>query len=338
MLEKDYREYLEAPIRNDRQPLQELLPLDRPLRILIDPSDICNFKCNFCFQSKENFRGSVMSVETFEKIAEQLKEFENPINVVHLYGLGEPLVNKHLPYFIQRLKENHLAREVAITSNGSLLTHEFSEKLVQAGLDRLSISLNGLDDGDLKRITGIETSFEKMYMEIQYFYQIRGKCHLHVKINGEDYSEAKRERFVELFKDCTDSINIDHIVNVWPGLEIVKTEEKRMYDYHLQELSNLGEKLPPVCPLMFYELVIHTDGTVSPCAVDYTYQKENLGTIKREHIKDIWNGEKLRNMRVKCLKGEKIDYKICSECEYTKCAATVNITPYRWELLKKYEV
>lgn len=338
MLNKDYKTYLAPPIRNDRKPLQELLPLDRPLRLLIDPSDICNFRCNFCFQSKGNFHGQKMTWEVFDKIVGQLREFDGPINVIHMYGLGEPMVNERLPQFVESIKKNKLAREVAITSNGSLLNRKLSEELIDAGLDRLSISLNGVDNEDFKRIVGVKVDFEKMYQEIQYFYKIRGKCHLHVKINGEDYTEEKKEKFVELFKDCTDSINIDHVVNVWPGLEVTPTNGKRMYDYNLKGLLNEEDILPPVCPLMFYELLIHSDGSVSPCAVDYEYKEENLGNIMKVSLKDIWNGEQLRRMRIESLKGEHIDYKVCTECNYTQCAATVNITPFRNEILKKYEV
>lgn len=337
MLDKDYKSYLATPIRSDRKPLQDLLPLNHPLRLLIDPSDICNFRCKFCFQSKENFHGQKMSLKTFNKIIEQLKEFGEPINVIHMYGLGEPMINENLPRFIETIKQNNVAKEVAITSNGSLLNHTLSEKLVRSGLNRLSISLNGIEDSDFQNIAGVKINFDKLYKEIQYFYQIRGNCHLHVKINGEDYSEGKKERFVELFKDCTDSINIDHVVNVWPGLEVAKSDGTRMYDYNLSGLSNEGNVLPSVCPLMFYELLVHADGSVSPCAVDYGYQKQNLGNINSETLKEIWNGDKLRKIRIESLKGENISYNVCRECNYTECAATVNITPYRNELLGRYE-
>lgn len=338
MLNKDYKSYLATPIRSDRKPLQDLLPLSHPLRLLIDPSDICNFRCKFCFQSKESFHGQKMGMDTFNRIIEQLKEFDEPINVIHMYGLGEPMVNEKLPEFIDIIKKNNVAREVAVTSNGSLLNHSFSEQLVKSGLDRLSISLNGVEDEDFKRIAGVKVDFNRLYEEIQYFYKIRENCHLHVKINGEDYSEEKKERFVELFKDCTDSINIDHVVNVWPGLEVAESDGRRMYDYNLNGLSNAGDTLPSVCPLMFYELLVHADGSVSPCAVDYEYQKQNLGNVNNNTLKEIWNGEELRKIRIESLKGERISYSVCGECNYTECAATVNITPYRNELLKRYEI
>lgn len=333
---KDYREYLKVPIRSDRKPLQELLPLDQPLRILIDPCDICNFRCVFCFQCKEDFKGSKMTSEIFDIVVEQLKEFDRPINVVHMYGLGEPLLNEHLPEYIAKLKEKHVAKEVAVTTNGSLLNKELSKKLVNAGLDRLSISLNGIETDHFRKIVGVDVDFERIYEQIQYFYSIREACHLHVKINGEYFSEEDKEKFVFLFKDCADSINIDHVVNVWPGLEITENDTQNMYDYWQGDLNQkkAGKKL--VCPLMFYEMLIHSDGSISPCCVDYGFKKQNLGNILQDTIRNIWQGEKLLRMHRQALRGEKIEYKICEGCSYMECAATVDITPYRDELVNKY--
>lgn len=331
-----YKKYLKLPIRNDRKPLQELLPLDQPLRVLIDPCDICNFRCEFCFQSRENFTGSKMQPEIFNKIAEQLLEFERPINVVHLYGLGEPLINEHLPEYVFKLKSNNLAKEVAVTTNGSLLNEDMSRRLADAGLDRLSISLNGITDEHFKKIAGVSIHFDEIYEQIQYFYQIRKQCHLHVKINGECFREDEKEKFVYLFKDCTDSLNIDHVVNVWPEIKVAEDGRERMYDYDLENLENVDKDRKAVCPLMFYELLIHSDGLVSPCAVDYKFRRENLGSILNTSIKDIWTGERLREIRKQALEGGKIAYEVCNDCQYAECAATVNITPYRDELLKKY--
>lgn len=332
---KEYEKYLTTPIRDDRVPLHELLPVEHPLRLLIDPSDVCNFRCQFCFQSKMNYRGKKMSIETFDRIIEQIKKFEEPINVIHLYGLGEPLVNENIPLFISKIKKEKVAREVAVTTNGSLLTREMGLKLVEAGLDRLSISLNGISDEHFKKFVGVEVDFHKMYKQIIYFYQNREKCHLHVKINGDYFSDDEKMQFVQMFKNCTDSINIDHVVNVWPGLKI-NDKKQRMYDFDIENLNHQDDDLPPVCPLMFYELLIHSDGTVSPCAVDYDFTNQNLGNIFDSNIWDIWNGDLLRKIRLEALSGKHSCYEICNHCEYTKCASTVNITPYRDILIKKY--
>lgn len=335
-IEKDYEKYLTMPIREDRKPLHELLPVAHPLRLLIDPSDICNFRCEFCFQSKTKYPGIKMSMETFNRIIEQLKDFKEPINVIHLYGLGEPLVNSDIPDFVRIIKSTGVAREIAITTNGSLLTKEMADRLAAAGPNRISISLNGICDEHFKKHVGVAVDFERMYRQIQYFYSIRGNCHLHVKINGDYFSEEEKAEFVRLFKDCTDSINIDHIVNVWPGLK-VSEKKQRMYDYDLDNLNNQGNGRPPVCPLMFYELLVHSDGRVSPCAVDYEFDKQNLGSIYDTTLADIWNGSQLKQMRLNALEGSVSCYKACNHCEYTNCASTVNITPYRDALIPRYQ-
>ena len=66
---------VKSPFSSDRKPLQTLIPLDNPIRLEIDPSSVCNFKCDFCFQSKaKNFRGKVLTNELFDMAVEQLQE------------------------------------------------------------------------------------------------------------------------------------------------------------------------------------------------------------------------------------------------------------------------
>ena len=334
-MSENYKDWLKTPIRSDRKPLYDMLPLSQPLRILIDPCDICNFKCTYCFQNYDkNFKGTIMKESTFRLIIEQLKEFENPINIVHLFGLGEPMLNIKLPKFVHILKENNVAKEIAVTSNGSRLEEELSKHLVDAGLDRLPISLNGIEDKHFENNVGKKINFNKMYEQIKYFYSIKKQCHLHVKINGDCFTEEEKERFVKMFKDCCDTLNIDHVVNVWSGMDIAEKQGVTMYDYDIENHADNKEE-NRICPQMFYELLIHSDGSVSPCCVDYQYKKENLGNIKKQSLKNIWNGDKMRKIRRSELEGN-VCYEICKTCLYPIEAATVNLSPYRKALLQKY--
>lgn len=333
-MKKEITRSLTNPIRKDRKPLHELIPLSQPLRVLIDPCDLCNFKCKFCFQAYDkSFTGSIMQEELFEKIVVQLKEFENPINVIHLFGLGEPLMNKKLPKFIRLLCRENVAKEISITSNGSLLTHKLSEELVNAGLSRLSISLNGIKDEDFYMNVGSNIDFNRLYNEIKYFNQIKGKCQLHVKINGDYFSEEDCERFVKLFEACTDTINIDNIVNVWSGIRLTDQTQKKMYSIQQDTVKNSE----CICPQMFYELAIHSDGSVSPCCVDYKYHKENLGNVNNHSLKEIWNGHKLYSLWMQNIKEERINYFNCIDCEYPSCASTVDLMPYKEKIFIKID-
>lgn len=322
---------LTPPIRADRKPLWELLPLKQPLRVNIDPCDACNFKCDFCFQSKsKEFKGNIMTAETFEKTLAQLKEFDVPINVIHLYGLGEPLVNKKIAWFIQRIKEEHVAKEIKTTTNGSLLTHALIDELVEAGLDEITISLNGLNDKDYERITGVKINFDEMYDNIKYLYTHRKNCHVHIKIIGDYFSEKEQASFVNMIGDYADTINIDGATNHWSGFQD-SVKEQQQY--------NVGGgtfKDWPICAFCFYELVVHSDGSVSPCSADWQKDKQNLGNITETSLKEIWESEKRREMLISFLKGTENPYMACRKCEYPGSGAGVNLEPYKEELLKKY--
>ncbi len=318
-------------VRSDRKPLWEILPLKQPLRVNIDPCDACNFKCDFCFQCKSTeFKGSIMSTDLFERTISQLKEFDEPINVIQLFCLGEPLLNKNVPLFIRRIREENVAREVKITTNGSLLTHSLIDDLMEAGLNEFVISLNGLKDEDFERVSKTKLSFETLFDNIRYLYAHKGECHVHIKIVGDYFSEDEQKFFINTIGTYADTINIDGITNHWSG---IKVTDKQQQQY------NVGEgtfKDWPICSLCFYELVVHSDGSVSPCAADWQKDKQNLGNITETSLKKIWESEKRREMLVSFLQGTQNPYIACRECEYPGSGAGVNLEAYKEDLLRKY--
>ena len=318
-------------VRSDRKPLWEILPLKQPLRVNIDPCDACNFKCDFCFQCKSTeFKGSIMSTDLFERTISQLKEFDEPINVIQLFCLGEPLLNKNVPLFIRRIREENVAREVKITTNGSLLTHSLIDDLMEAGLNEFVISLNGLKDEDFERVSKTKLSFETLFDNIRYLYAHKGECHVHIKIVGDYFSEDEQKFFINTIGTYADTINIDGITNHWSG---IKVTDKQQQQY------NVGEgtfKDWPICSLCFYELVVHSDGSVSPCAADWQKDKQNLGNITETSLKKIWESEKRREMMVSFLQGTQNPYIACRECEYPGSGAGVNLEAYKEDLLRKY--
>lgn len=318
-------------IRKDRKPLWELLPLKQPLRVNIDPCDVCNFKCDFCFQCKNaDFQGSIMSEELFERVIVQLKEFNEPINVIQLFCLGEPLINRNVPMFIRRIREEHVAKEVKITTNGSLLTHSLIDELMEAQLDELVISLNGLKDEDFERISNTKVNFELLFDNIKYLYAHKSHCHVHIKIIGDYFSQEEQALFVNKIGAYADTINIDGATNHWSG---IKSTDKQQQQY---KVGGGVFRDWPICALCFYELVVHSDGTVSPCAADWQKDKQNLGNVMETSLKEIWESEKRKEILISFLKGTENPYIACRACEYPGAGAGVNLEPYKEELLKKY--
>ena len=96
----------------NRQMLGEIYPLDTPFNVIIDSSEVCNFKCNYCFRSTEN-KGNWgyascnknMEWDLFVKIVDQIKEFPNKVKQISLSNHGEPLCNRRLPDMVRYIKK-----------------------------------------------------------------------------------------------------------------------------------------------------------------------------------------------------------------------------------------
>lgn len=322
---------LKKPLSKNRIDLRKEIPLEQPTKICIDPSDVCNFHCDFCglhsFRN-ETYSGCVMSKKNFETVVNQLTEFAHPIKQIHLYALGEPFINPNIVEFVRLIKEKKVAEEVIIVSNGSLLSKKLSEDLVDAGLDELRISLNGLSDDDYYRIVGKKISFEKLYDEICYYHKIGGK--VHVKILGDYFSDEEKNKFIALFEGRCDSIDITNVIKNLDTQEFnvgVSGQNQHGLKFHDSDCK--------VCPQMFYELVVHANGEVGPCSADYCFYTDSLGNIQETTLKNIWNGERLNNMRIASLRGESIKYGNCNSCNFIRDGVTVDLTPFREEILNR---
>src|SRR5215212_10366321 len=125
--------------------------LGRPLHDLrISVTDRCNFRCTYCMP-KEVFGSDFAFLRrdellTFEEIARLARLFvRNDVQKVRLTG-GEPLLRRDLERLVEQLAAIDGLDDIALTTNGSLLTSEKARALKNAGLSRITISLDSLDD------------------------------------------------------------------------------------------------------------------------------------------------------------------------------------------------
>jgi len=142
-------------------PTGELLDtLQRPLRDLrISVTDRCNFRCSYCMP-KEVFDKSYAflpqtSLLSFEEIARVARLFvAHGVTKIRLTG-GEPLLRRDLERLVGMLAELRTVEgrrlDLTLTTNGSVLARK-AEALKAAGLDRVTVSLDALDDAIFRRM------------------------------------------------------------------------------------------------------------------------------------------------------------------------------------------
>lgn len=145
---------------------QILDKFDRPFSDLrISVTDRCNFRCQYCMP-KEVFGSDYPFLPTEELLT--IDEIARFVKAVAPYGLrkirltgGEPLVRAHIEDLVQILRDNHPDLELAMTTNGSLLPKK-APLLKKAGLDRVTISLDSLEDEVFMAMNGVNFPVQKV--------------------------------------------------------------------------------------------------------------------------------------------------------------------------------
>ena len=131
---------------------------DQPLRDLrISVTDRCNFRCTYCmpaeiFGERYEFLPLADSL-TFDEIERLARLFVGlGVTKLRITG-GEPLMRAGLPELIERLGRIQGVDDLSLTTNGYLLP-KHARALADAGLRRISVSLDSLDDGVFQRMNG----------------------------------------------------------------------------------------------------------------------------------------------------------------------------------------
>lgn len=297
----------------ERVKLAEVVPLDTPFTLFIFPTTFCNFKCKYCGHSlglekmKEQygFVPQMMDMDTFQRVIDQASRFPKKLKMVSLTGQGEPLLNPDLPKMIAATKQSGIADRIEMISNASLLTNEKSLALVDAGLDILRISLQGLSREKYNETCGVDLDFERFMNNIRFFYQHKKQCKLFVKVLDATLDQGDDQRFYKMFGDICDRMYIEQCKPVYDGVR---------YDHVTTTTDRYGRQHEQrdVCPLCFFMLSVFPDGDVEPC--DTIYKPVVLGNVHQETLTDIWSGQKLRDFQILHLEKNRCLNAKCSVC------------------------
>ncbi len=138
--------------------------LGRPLRDLrISVTDRCNFRCSYCMPKEVFDRDYVFLPQTsllsFEEITRAARIFvAHGVQKIRLTG-GEPLLRRGLESLIDMLAELRTpagdALDITLTTNGSVLARK-AQALKTAGLKRVTVSLDGMDDAVFRRMNDVD--------------------------------------------------------------------------------------------------------------------------------------------------------------------------------------
>jgi radical SAM protein with 4Fe4S-binding SPASM domain len=285
--------------------LRRLIPMDFPYIINIEPTNNCNLKCVMCARQLSERQVGSMDMDLYRQIIDESVDHGRRFRIF-LVKDGEPLLHPRLPEMVEYAKVRRAARAVTIISNGISLNQDLAQDLIQAGLDDLTISIDAVSAEQYSNVKGVD-GLAKVEDNIQGLMELRkkfktAKPFLRVRMVQLKQNMAEVEAFKEKWGKTADAVDITEF-HSWTGA--------------VEDMSPNGQprlKRYP-CPLLWYTGVINWDGSVSLCCIDYNC-KGIVGNVKQQSLRDIWNGEKLRQVRRNHLDAEYDQVEICANCEY----------------------
>lgn len=157
----------------------------------ISLTEKCNQKCIYCIGEKDinyNNENSLLTVKQIKKIVSSASKLG--IKKIRFTG-GEPLLRGDISEIIKDTKNIKGIETVAITTNGVLLG-DIAEELKNVGLDSINISLDTLDKGRYKYITGTD-NLEKVIFGIESASKLKFKIKINVVIiDNESINELNK--------------------------------------------------------------------------------------------------------------------------------------------------
>ena len=216
---------------------------NRPLKDLrISVTDRCNFRCVYCmpksiFDKNYKFlpKSELLSFEEIERVVRASAELG--VTKIRLTG-GEPLVRRDLERLIEQIRTVPGISDISMTTNASLLTRERARSLRDAGLQRINVSLDAMDDETFMKVNDVDVSVQTVLNGIEHAAQAKFesvKVNMVVKKGLNDHSilpmakffhgTGQILRFIE-FMDVGNSNawNLSHVVTTAQIAELIHAD------------------------------------------------------------------------------------------------------------------
>lgn len=318
-----------------RQVLGEVLPKEMPLGITIHVTNLCNFKCFYCSASqpveKRKQDGLLlqhMPLQEFKECIDSIAR-AGKVKVLNFSGWGEPLLHPNIVDMVRYAKMTNVADCIKIISNGSLLTYEMSDALIDAGVSNVRISLQGLDAKAYQETSGIKVDFDQFVENIRYFYEHRKNSTISLRIM-EHMIAGREKEFQEIFSNICNDYIIGNLIEILEDIDVSDRGTNRNKTFSGAPLLKTD-----ICSMPFFRGYIDVDCRLMSCCM--LPQPCKFGDIRKD-FKDVWNGKEHTAFLLDMLINRK-KYAVCSSCKTyaTQIEALDVLDDYRDDLIVKYK-
>jgi len=289
----NYKEYRRQWMENP----QKKIVRDFPIHLDIETTSRCNLKCTFCdrqlFISQKNM-GDI-NIFLYKKIIDEGSE--RNLCGVKLSYRGEPLLHEKIVEMVEYAKKKNIL-DVFFNTNAMLLDEITASRLIDAGLNRISISIEGTDPETYEKMRR-GAKFNRVLSNINKLMKLREQANVkHPKL---------RIQTVRL-----PGIDIDEYVNFWTP----HCDEVAAVDY--QDCTNRISGLTKenwACPQLWQRMTINWEGQIMACNND-DLSLLSMGNVRNKSIHQCWHDPMVQNARTLHQNGQSHLVEACNGCPW----------------------
>ncbi len=288
-----------------------------PVFISLEPSNVCNLHCPECPVGirTERVKPINIDLDLSEKLINSLSD---TLTHIIFYFQGEPFMNPKFLKLVKYAREKNIL--TSTSTNAQLIESERARQIVESGLDRLIISLDGATQEvyEKYRVGGtLEKALQAVSDIVEWKKKLR-KPHPFIEIqfivmkhNEHQIHDVKT--LVKKIKADKLTLKSAQIYDFENGNDFIPITDK----YSRYKLSDDGKyrlksSLKNRCKRLWIGAVVNSKGEVLPCCFDKD-GKHTFGNLNNTDFKEIWTGKSRENFRKNILMDRK-QFEMCRNC------------------------
>lgn len=297
-----------------------------PRRVTIETIFDCNFRCEMCPWAdieKNQATGrkeGPMDHELFMHIIDSLVPYREHIEMMDLFGLGEPLMDRMICQRIRYAKDKGF-KNLAFATNAALLTPRVQAELLDTGIETIIFSIDGATKETYEKIR-IRGNFDKVVANCFGMIKRRNegnyKTRFIVRFVRQNDNRNEWPLFQEFWSREFSASKRDLIgrydVHTWGGA--TGDKDKTLMAGRDKSIERAS------CYLIFEVLNILANGTVPLCHEDWHKARYDMGNVSNADPIDVFNAVKYKKIRDLHDAGNKNKLPMCAACTVLYSDAT----------------
>ena len=265
----------------------------RPRMLSVEVTSRCNLNCPFCLVGMQNQLASTehdllprglgtMELDLYGKIVDDAVAFG--IEKMQLHFQGEPLLHKSIADMVRTVKARGL--ETQMFTNGLPLTEAMAERLLDAGLDMLRFSVDGVSE-EVYQKNRVGGQFWRVHRNMAMMAAKARERRSPIRLEWQMIAMRNNEHEIDRARAMAAELGIGFFVKTFAVTdpEAVPRAEQYQRKLHIKPCSDI-----------YRAIFVYYNGDVVPCCYDIA-GKAIVGNLARQTLTDVWESPVYMDLR-----------------------------------------